>query len=196
MSRGQIEAITATGRNQNQGYYNEAQNSYTQAQNAEQDYEKQLSQYKAQNPYGEGGQFQKTTNQVLANTSDAGARAAGESLQGEAERTGQNTAGAVSATEKMQQQGTRDLASEEAKANQERIEGGAAYNKGVLGATEFPAQFASEMAGRMAGAGNTALDIGEKAAAWNDPAADIWNEAAALTASHGAEDIEDKGTKQ
>jgi len=179
MGRAAAQRADAASAVQNQGYYQEAQNSYTQAQNDIGDYKDQLSKYAASNPFGEGGQYQKTTNQVLANTADAGARSAGEALQSQAERTGQNTAGAVAATEKMQQQGTRDLSAEEAKANQERISGQAGYNKSVLGATEYPAQFAEGMTGAMSGAANSALGSMVKAADWTDPAANIWNKEAA-----------------
>ena len=187
MSRPQINDTFAQGKAESTGYYNDAQNSYVNAQNKEKDYESQLADYKAANPYKQGGQFQTATNQVMAGTADAGARAAGEALQSQALRTGQNTAGGVAATEHMQQQGTRDLSGEEARATQERIGAGANYDKSVLGATEFPAQFASEMAARMAGAGNTALKTQEDAAAWNDPAADTWNKAAASAATGGAD---------
>ena len=175
MGRAAAQRADVASANENTGFYNNAQNSYANAQNDIGDYKDQLAKYAASNPYGEGGQFQKTTNQVLANTSDAGARSAGEALQSQAERTGQNTAGAVAATEKMQQQGTRDLSAEEAKANQERIGAGAGYNKSVLGATEYPAQFAEGMTGAMSGASNSALGSMVKAADWTDPAANIWN---------------------
>lgn len=187
MSRGQAQRADSATTKQNAGYYNEAQNSYTKAQNAESDYASQLGKYAASNPYGEGGQFQKTTNQVLANTSDAGSRAAGEELQSQALRTGQNTAGGVAATEKMEQQGTRDLSGQEAQANAERIGAGANYNKGVLQATEFPAEFASQMTKNMTDASNSALGEMNKAAEWTDPAADIWNKAAGYAADIAAE---------
>jgi hypothetical protein len=194
MSRGQINQTFDTASSQNAGYYNDAQNSYAKANNAENDYESQLSKYAASNPYGEGGQFQKTTNQIVANTADARARAAGNALQSQALRTGGNSAGGVAATEAMTQQGTRDISGEEAQANQERIGAGAGYNKNVLQATEFPAQFASQMAKNMGGEGNDALKTQEAAAAWNDPAADTWNKAAAGAAEHFANDESDAAT--
>ena len=175
MGRAAVERTDKTSADQNAGYYNDAQNSYAQAQNAEGDYESQLSKYAASNPYGQGGQFQTTTNQIVANTADAKARAAGNMLQGQALRTGGNSAGGVAATEAMTQQGTRDISGEEAQANQERIGAGAGYNKNVLQATEFPAEFASQMAKNMAGEGNDALGTMAKSASIEDPAANIWN---------------------
>lgn len=179
MSRPQINAVNDTASSQNKGYYNDAQNSYVQSQNDIGDYQDQLSKYASSNPYVEGGQFQTDSNKVIANTNDAGARAAGEKLQSQALRTGQNSAGDVAATEQLEQQGTRDTAAEEAKANQQRIEGDAGYNKSTLQATEFPAQFAAGMASSMSGAANKALDTQLGAASWKDPAADTWNKEAA-----------------
>ena len=188
MSRAQINQNYGTASDESKSYYNEAQNSYTNANNDAQDYKAQLSAYKAGNPYGEGGAFQTDTNKVVANTADAAARSAGSRLQDQALRTGQNTAGDVAATENMTQQGTRDISGEEAEANQERIGAGANYGKSVLGATEFPAQFAEGMASGMAGQGNTSLGIAQKDASWTDPAADAWNKAAAGAAEHFAND--------
>ena len=182
MGRAAVERTDKTSADQNASYFNESQNSYTQAQNAEGNYEDQLAKYASSNPYVQGGQFQTQTNRVLANTADAGAQAAGERLQGQALRTGQNSAGDVAATEQMQQQNTRNLSGEEAQANQERIGAEAGYNKGVLGATEFPAQFASMMAKNMGGEANSSLDVMAKSAGITDPAANEWNKEAAEVA--------------
>ncbi|MGA7885240.1 MAG: hypothetical protein WCA44_05810 [Acidobacteriaceae bacterium] len=179
MSRPQINQTFGTASDQNAGYYNNAQNSYTQSQNDISDYQDQLSKYASSNPYVEGGQFQTDSNKVIANTNDAGARAAGEKLQSQALRTGQNSAGDVAATEQMEQQGTRNTSAEQAQANNQRIGAGANYNKGTLQATEFPAQFAAGMASSMSGAANKALDTQLGAASWKDPAADTWNKEAA-----------------
>jgi hypothetical protein len=185
LSRGQINDTYNQAKGESTGYYNDAQNSYIQGQNAEEDYKNQLSKYASSNPYGEGGQFQTDTNKVIANTNDAMARSEGERLQGQALRTGQNSAGDVAATEEMARQGARDTSSEEAQANNQRIGAGAEYGKGVVQASEFPAQFAAGVAKGMGAEGNAALDTQEKAAAWNDPAADMWNQAAASWGTFG-----------
>ena len=181
MGRAAVQRTAVAAAGQNAGYYNEAQNSYAKSQNDVNDYESQLSKYKAANPYGQGGEFQTATNQQLANTSDAGAQAAGAYLQGEAQRTGQNTAGGIAATERMQQQGTRDLSAEEARATQERLGAGAQYGKSALGATEVPAQLESQISDYMGKNAGSALDTMAKSAAITDPAANIWNKAAADT---------------
>ena len=186
MSRANEQAAGDQAKTQNSGYFSNAQNSYAKAQNDVGDFQDQLAKYKASNPYVQGGEFQKTTNQVLANTADAGARAAGERLQGEDLRTGQNSAGAVAATEEMQRQGTRDLSADEAKANQERITGEAGYNQNVLNATAKPAEMESTLATGQSGAGGTAL--GDEVKAYDQPG--FWDEfGGQLAKSMGGENV-------
>jgi hypothetical protein len=132
MSRGQQSQIFQTTSGQQGQAFGNAENSLSLAQTDVGDYQSQLGKYAAANPYGEGGEFQSAQNQVLANTADASAQAAGAKLQGIAERTGQNPAGAISATEAMQQGNERSLASQEAAANAERLGAGAQYGKSVL----------------------------------------------------------------
>lgn len=163
MSRAQQSETFDTAKGQQAGYYNNAQNSYTNAQADVGDFKDQLSKYAADNPYGKGGAFQTSENKVLANTSDAAARSAGNVLQSQALRTGQNSAGAVAATEAMQQQNTRNLSGEQAAAEQERIAKGADYGKSVLGATEVPAQLESALSGQQASAAGGTLNTQQKA---------------------------------
>ena len=186
MSRAQEGAVVSSAKAQNAGYYNNAQNSYSNAQADVNNYEDQLSQYKgqvakfqSQNPYTQGGEFQTDTNRVLANTSDAAARSAGEALQAQTARTGGNTAGDVAATEKMQQQNTRTLGGEEAGAEQNRIGAEAGYNKeglsadqSLLPATAVPAQMESTLADQQgnlaAGALGTEQKAGETPSWWDE----------------------------
>lgn len=171
MSRGQEGETFATAKGQNAGYYSNAQNSYTNAQADVGDFSDQLASYKASNPYVNGGAFQTATNQQLANTADASARSAGSRLQSQAERTGQNTAGSVAATEQMQQQNTRDLSSEEAAETQKRIGAGAGYNENVLNATAKPEEMEAGLAGQQLGAAGGALGTQQKAGetpSWTD----------------------------
>lgn len=163
MSRSQQSQTFDTAKGQNQGYYGNSQNSYSQAQTDMGDFEKQLGDYAAKNPYKQGGEFQTSTNQILANTADAGARSAGNMLQSQALRTGQNSAGAIAATEEMEQQGTRDLSGQEASANQKRIAGEADYNKGVLDASLQPAEFEAKLAGQQGQLGEGTLGVQQKA---------------------------------
>lgn len=177
MSRGQEGDTVSTANNQNKTYFNNAQNSYANAQTDINNYDKQLSDYKGQvakfsasNPFTKGGEFQTDTNRIVANTADANARAAGTTLQGQALRTGQNTAGSIAATEAMERQGTRDVGSEEAGAEQSRVGQEAGYNKsaleanqGVLGATAAPVGMETTIAGQEGNLGEGALGIEQKA---------------------------------
>lgn len=172
MSRGQESSAGTTAQGQNATYYNNAQNSYANAQADVGDYEKQLGDYGASvakftssNPYVEGGEYQTSQNKSLANTADATARAAGQTLQGQALRTGQNTAGDIAATEKMEQQNTRDLSADQAKANDQRISSEAGYNQQGVNmegeltkAAEAPAQLESTLSGQQGSLGNQSLE--------------------------------------
>ncbi len=164
MSRGQENQVQTEAQNQNATAAKNAQTSYNAAQGAVGDYQTQLSQYAAANPYTQGGQFQTEQNKVLSNTADAGAQAAGQAMQSEAVRTGQNAGGAIAGTEATAQANERNLASQEATAEQGRIGAQAGYNKSVLGATAIPAQMETNLTGQQLNAGNQALSTQEKAA--------------------------------
>lgn len=171
MSRDQQTATYKTAKGQNAGYYDNAQNSYTQAQQDVGNYEDQLSKYASSNPYVAGGQYQVEGNKAVANTADAAARAAGEALQGQALRTGNNSAGSIAATEKMQQENTRDLSAEEAKMNQDRIGKGADYGHSVLAASSLPAEMETTLSGQQGQLAAGALGTQENAAkqpSWMD----------------------------
>ena len=99
MSRGQENQVFDTSQQQNQQFNQNAQQSYNQAQGAVQNDEKQLAQYAGANPYKQGGEFQTSENRVLANTSDAAAQAAGQSMQSQAVRTGQDAGASIAGTE-------------------------------------------------------------------------------------------------
>lgn len=132
MSRGQQGQVFNQTSGESTQAFGNAENAYNLAQGDVGNYQAQLSKYAAENPYQAGGEFQNAQNEVLANTSDAAARAAGTRLQTQAQRTGQNPAGATAATESMEQAGARNLSAEQSAANTERLGSEAGYNKGVL----------------------------------------------------------------
>ncbi len=72
---------------------------------------------------------------MLSDTSNAGTQALGAQLQGVAERTGQNPAASIAATEAGAATNTRALADESATADQNRIASEAGYNQGVTADT-------------------------------------------------------------
>jgi hypothetical protein len=171
MSRAQETTATNTAAAQNAGYYTNAQNSYSNAQADAGKFENAIGTYAAANPYGQGGQSQTVTNQQLTNTADASSAALGTTLQGQALRTGQNTQGAVAATEAAQQQAQRTLGGQEAAATQQRIGAGAAYGQTVLNATGQAEGQQAQLAGQQAQAAGGALGEQVKASetpSWTD----------------------------
>jgi hypothetical protein len=143
VGRGAEDTANSTAAAQSTGYYDNSQNSYSQAQGAEGNFENQLGQYgtdvatfAGSNPYGQGGQDQTATNQQLSNTAGAAAASAGQNLQSQALRTGQNSNADIAATEQMQEQNTRNLGAQEASATQSRIGSQAGYNAQALSAQQ------------------------------------------------------------
>lgn len=175
MSRGQENQVVNESQQQNATAATNAQNSYNQAQTDIGDYQQQLSQFAAANPYGQGGQYETTQNQVLSNTADAAAQAAGQAMQSEAVRTGQNAGGAIAGTEATEQANERNLASQEAQANQNRINAGATYGQDVLKASEVPAQLESSLTGQQLSAQDSTLGTQEKAAETPSFGEDLFN---------------------
>jgi hypothetical protein len=131
LSRSQQGQVFNTTQGQSTQSFGDSQNDYTIANKDIGDFQQQLGELKAENPFTMGGEFQQSENMELANTSDAQAAAAGATLQGAAERTGQNPAGAIGATEAIQQENERSLAGQESAANQQRIGAEAGYNENV-----------------------------------------------------------------
>jgi hypothetical protein len=164
MSRGQENQVFNTATAQNATAAQNAQNSYNSAQTDIGNYQNQLSQYAAANPYGAGGALQTAQNQATANTADAASQAAGQQLQSQAVRTGQNAAGGIAASQATQQQNTRDLMAEQAKNNASRISQGADYGKSVLSASEVPATLEAGLTGQQLTAQNSAESDAQKAA--------------------------------
>jgi hypothetical protein len=96
-------------------------------------YGAQLDQFKANNPYVQGGQAETVENQQLADTAAGQAESGGETLQSQAARTGQNAGGAIAATEHMKEDNARTLMGQEADATAGRIAAGTGYGEALLG---------------------------------------------------------------
>lgn len=158
MTKSQSNQAFNTASSQNAGYNANAQSTYG-AENADiGEYKNALAKYAAENPYVQGGEFQTSQNQALADTSAAQAQGAGQALQAEQVRSGQNPAAAIAATEQMNENNTRNMMGAEASANTNRIGAEAGYNQGVLGATAVPAQMEQGMLGTETGAATGALN--------------------------------------
>lgn len=179
MSRATEDQIQTTTAAQNAQQAQNAQNAFTgandsitQQQGDVGNYEGQLSQFAAANPYGAGGAFQTSTNQVTANTADASSQAAAQAAQAQAVRTGQNASGGVAAGQATNQANTRNLMATQAGANANRIAAGAKYGSQVLSASAVPATLQGAITGEQgtlarteADAANQAEDTSEKAGA-------------------------------
>ena len=164
MSRAQQGQVLATASGENKAYNNEAQTSYGAAQQDISNYSDAVGAFKAQNPYVQGGQFQTAANQGIADTAAAGAQRAGQALQSQAVRTGQNAGGAIAATEDMQAQNQRAQAGEQAAATQARLAGQTGYGEAVVGDTAQIGTMQERLAGQESGAAQGALGTEEQAA--------------------------------
>ncbi len=181
MSRAQEQAVADTASGQNKTFNTNAQNAFTGAdtslttqQGDVNQYQDQLSKFAAANPYGAGGAFQTATNTATAGTADAGAQAAAQAAQAAAVRTGQNASGGVAEGVKASQQGTRDLMTEQAKLNADRISQGADYGAKVLQATAVPATLQNAISGQQGELAKTegslsAEDLAAQQKAGEDP---------------------------
>ena len=164
MSRGQENQVVSTATQQNTTAANNAQQSYNNAQTDAGAYEKQLADYAAANPYGQGGQYQQAENQVLSNTADAAGQSAGEAMQSQATRTGVNAGGAVAGTTSAEQANERALAGQEAQATASRIGSGATYGQSVLNASQVPEQMQAGLTAQQLGEQSSALNTQQNAA--------------------------------
>ncbi|HEV2274433.1 MAG TPA: hypothetical protein VGR96_09720 [Acidobacteriaceae bacterium] len=164
MSRGQSSQTYNTASSQNATNFGNAQNAFGQSQNDIAGYQNQLAQFVSGNPYVKGGEFDRTINQGLANTSDAGANSLQGALQSQSLRTGQNSAADAATAAAGAQQNTRDLSASLANAQQGRINSEAQYNQAALGASAVPAEMESGLYGSSGSQGNQELNTAAGAA--------------------------------
>lgn len=159
MSRSDQKQVRKEAEAQNAQEYANSQNSYTKAQKDLTNYQDQLSQYAASDPYQAGGEYQTAENQVIANTADSAARTAGNELQAQALRTGGNTAAAGAQEEQIADQMERNAATQQAGATADRIDNEAKYKTNVLQANEFPVGEEAALSGQQGSEANGALGI-------------------------------------
>lgn len=164
MSRAQQGQVFQQAQGQANTNNASANTSFSTAQQDLGDYESELGQFKANNPYVTGGQAETAENQQLADTAAGGARAAGEALQSAAVRTGQNEGGAIAATEDIAAQNERALAGQEAGATQQRLAAETGYNEAGLEGQAKLGQMESNLGGEEAKAAQGELGTEEQAA--------------------------------
>ncbi len=164
MSRAQQGQVFSTGQAENKNYNADANSSFSNAQGDITGYGDALSAFKAANPYVTGGAAETAENQSIADTAAAGSQAAGEALQSQAVRTGQNAGGAIAATENIAEQNDRNLMSEEAKATEQRLGAGTGYGEAVLSGTGTQEGMQASLADQEAKTAQGALGSEEQAA--------------------------------
>lgn len=164
MSRGQSSQTFGTATSQNATNFGNSQADQSDAQSDIGDYKNQLAKFVSSNPYTAGGEYDQTINKGLANVSDAGSASLKGALQSQAQRTGQNSAADAATAASGAQANTRQLSSDLASAQQQRISGEAGYNTTALGASAQPASMESGLASTAGGQGNQELSTAEGAA--------------------------------
>jgi hypothetical protein len=176
MSRGQSSQVFGSATGNSATDQTNAQSAFGSTQNSINNYSNALSKFSASNPYTQGGEYDKDITTGLANTSDAGANSLAGALSMQAKRTGQNSAADAAAAASNAQQNTRNLSSDLAQAEQQRISSEAAYNQTGLQATATPISANQALYGTSVGAANSALGTAEQAAA---AAPSFWDQVSA-----------------
>ena len=138
MSRGQSTQAFNTAANENATDFGNAQSALGSTEDAIGNYNNQLAKFVSGNPYTQGGEYDQTINTGLANVSDAGSNSLQGVLQSQALRTGQNSATDAASASSAAQQNTRNLSSNLASAQQQRISDEAGYNQATFGASAEP----------------------------------------------------------
>ena len=164
MSRGQQAGVLSTAEKNSGTDTANAATSYGDTQDAIGNYNNQLAKFVSGNPYTKGGEYDQTINAGLANTSDAGSNSLKGALQSQSMRTGQNSAADAATAATVANQNTRNLSSDMASAQQQRIQGEAGYNQTALGAASTPINAESNLYGTALSGGNSALNTGASAA--------------------------------
>lgn len=164
MSRGQSTQTFNTAAGQNATNFGNAQNALGAAQNDIGDYQDQLAEFVSGNPYTQGGEYDQTINTGLANLSDAGSNSLQGALQAQALRTGQNSAADAATAASAAEQNTRNLSSDLAQAQQQRISDEAGYNEQALQASAEPEQMEAGLYGTAGNQANNELETEEGAA--------------------------------
>jgi len=164
MSRGQQGQTFNTASGENKALNTESQTSFDTTNKDIGNYASEVGKFNAANPFVQGGQAQTAENQQLADTAAGLAESTGGALQAAGVRTGQNTGGAIAATENMDIANQRALSGEEAAATEKRLAAGTGYQEaGLEAGAKIPA-FQDTVAQQQGQLAQGALDTGEKAA--------------------------------
>lgn len=164
MSRSQQTQVLNTATKNAGTDQSNAQSSYGATQGDINDYKDSLAKFVSSNPYTKGGEYDQTINTGLSNTSDAGSTSLAGNLQSQALRTGQNSGADAATAAEYARQNQRQLTTDQATAEQNRIAGDTGYKQAGLSAATEPISAESNLYGQSTGAANTALNTAESAA--------------------------------
>lgn len=138
MTKSQSGKAFNTAKNQQDQSSQNAQSSYSSATGDISNFKDSLADYAAKNPFVQGGEFQTSTDQQLADTAAAGAKSGEQAITGAMVRSGLNPAGAIAAGKQVAQENSRNQMDAEARATQARLEGLTKYNTTTLDASAKP----------------------------------------------------------
>lgn len=145
MTKSQSNKAFNTAQNQQAQTSQNAQSSYNAAVGDIGDYKSSLAKYAAENPYVSGGSFETATNQRMADAAAGGAQGTQQAIQASMIRSGGNPGSAVAAGEEIARENARGQMDAQAKAEQDRAQGLANYNSGVLQATAKPEEMEADL---------------------------------------------------
>jgi hypothetical protein len=164
MSRAQQGSVDNTATAENTSYNTQATDAFKDAQGDVGNYSNAVGQFAAANPYGTGGPVQTAQNQETADTAAGMGQSAGQALQGQAVRTGQNAGGAIAGTEAMEENNERALVGQEAGNTASTAAANAGYQGQVVADTGNVQNMQNSLATEQSGAAQGALGTEEQAA--------------------------------
>lgn len=167
MSRSQSTSVYDTATDDSKTQQTQSQAALADAQGDISEYKDNVAKFNAANPYGDGGEAQTATNQVTANTADSTAKAYGNMLQEQAQRTGENASAANASAEAIAEQSQRDLSATQAGAVADRLKNDASYKQAGLEAGTVPISAETTLSGQQGQLSSANLNTAQGAAAAN-----------------------------
>lgn len=152
MARGEASKAFGVAQQTQKTAAGEAATEFGAVNDSIKEYQDNLSKFVSSNPYTKDGEYDRTILPGLADTANAGASSLRGALQEQSARTGENAAGSAATAAEAARASTRDLATQEAEAEQNRIKGETTYNQAGLEAGTVPIQAQGQLFGTTTGA--------------------------------------------
>lgn len=159
MSRGDSKKVTNAGLANSATDMAHGAAAFTGATKAIGDYTDRLNEFRAANPYKEGGEFAQDQSQIAASAADTSSSAIKDKLARDAITSGENTGGYANNVAEAQRAATRDQAVHMAGADATRIGAKSAYDKAGLDASALPADLQARLYGTSISGANGALGV-------------------------------------